>query len=224
MKSSLASLVLTGLFSAFVMGGGESAHAQSGSRSPSPTRPQATASHTLALRGYCPVCVIGSSAWMPGRPDITSVYDGFVYRFPSGEQKAMFDASPDRFATVLNGDSIVSYVKAHKRVPGKLEYALIHDGRLFLFTSEEERLAFQKAPSTFVNADLAFDGQCAVCRVAKQESVPGKPEFATRYKGLRYYFVDAGTRQMFLANPEKFAVPVTEGPDPRSSEGGSASR
>ena len=159
MKSALQSIMFAGLVTTLAIDSGETVRAQSGSRNPGKVRSGATTSKTLALRGYCPVCVIGSGAWIPGRPDMTSVYDGFVYRFPRGEQKAMFDANPNSFAPILNGDSIVSYVKGQKRVPGKLEYAQIHDGRLFLFTSDEERRAFQKSPSTFVNADLAFDGQ-----------------------------------------------------------------
>ncbi|MHB1556997.1 MAG: hypothetical protein ACYC61_05915 [Isosphaeraceae bacterium] len=224
MKSAIQSMSLAGLFAAFVIGGDSAAWAQSGTRQPGPVRSRAAATHSLALRGYCPVCVIGSGSWVPGRPEITSVYDGLLYRFPGDEQKQMFDAEPGKYAPVLNGDSVVALVKTAKRVPGKLDYAQIYGGRLYLFASENERRAFQQAPRSFVDGDLAFGGDCAVCRVARQASMPGKPEFSARYRGLRYYFVDAMTRDMFLASPGKFAVPATGGSGAKSSDGGSGSR
>lgn len=217
------SLTVAGLLATLAVGVAGSARAQSGNRHPSMARSRPTTSNTLGLRGYCPVCVLGSGAWMAGRPDLTSVYDGFVYRFPGDEQKQMFDANPDRYAPVLNGDSVVSYVKSQKRVPGKLEFAQIHDGRLYLFASEDERRAFQQSPGDYARADLAHGGQCAVCRVAKKQAMPAKPEISARYKGLRYVFIDAETRDMFLANPAMFAVPA-QGSAASAPDAGSGSR
>ncbi len=41
------------------------------------------------------------------------------------------------------------------------------------------------------------------------KDVPGKPEFTAIHQGLRYQFVSDKERQVFLANPAKFAAAAT---------------
>jgi YHS domain-containing protein len=149
--------------------------------------------------------------WVPGRPEIATLYDDHVYRFPNEELKRTFDADPAKFTPALHGDSIVSLVKMGKRVPGDVNFSLIHDGRIFLFASEKERQMFREAPKAFADADLAYGGRCAVCRVDFNQEVAGRPESTVHYKGLRYLFPGPVQRATFLANPEKYAVPRGDG-------------
>jgi YHS domain-containing protein len=150
--------------------------------------------------------------WVPGRPEIATLYDEHVYRFPNEELKRKFDADPAKFTPALHGDSIVSLVKTGKRVPGDVNFSLIHDGRVFLVLNEKERQMFRQDPKAFADADLADGGKCAVCRVDSNEEVPGKPEYMVHYKGLRYLFPGPEQRATFLANPEKYAVTRGDGP------------
>ena len=213
MKCALSSLALAVLMT-IAPGVERAVWAQSGTRQrnrPAPSRAQPLPSHSLALRGYCPVCLVTMRKWVPGRPEIATLYDDHVYRFPNEELKRTFDADPAKFTPALHGDSIVSLVKVGKRVPGNINFSLIHDGRIFLFASEKERQTFREAPEKFADADLAYGGKCAVCRVDSHEDVPGKPEYTVHYKGLRYLFPGPEQRATFLASPEKYAVPRGDG-------------
>lgn len=55
-------------------------------------------------------------------------------------------------------------------------------------------------------ANLAIDGNCAVALIEKGELVPGDPEIATEHKGHTYAFPAEEAREMFLAEPEKYAI------------------
>lgn len=102
--------------------------------------------------------------WVKGPPSIQEAFDGHTYYFADQEGKRRFSADPAKYAPVLGGDCVVSLVKTGKRVPGNIRQASLHDGRLFLFANEQGRQMFAADPRSFANADLAFGGQCAVCR------------------------------------------------------------
>jgi YHS domain-containing protein len=193
---------------------------QSGTRQPA----AAQGKETLALRGYCPVCVVNMKKWVPGKPEYSVRYDGHVYRFPGAEQMEMFKADPAKYTPVLHGDCVVCLANMGQRVPGKLDFAQIHQGRVYLFPSEEQRQMFKADPAKYADADLALGGACAVCRVEMQQEVPGKPEFAVHHNGLRYLFPGEEQRKMFLANPAKYAVKPTEGSGPAAGSQSSTIR
>jgi YHS domain-containing protein len=92
---------------------------------------------------------------------------------------------------------------------------------LFLFANEQGKQMFTADPAAFANADLAFGGQCAVCRVDMRQAVAGKPQFTEVHNGLRYRFPSAEQRGMFLANPKKYE---DVGTSVRPATGGSGSR
>lgn len=160
----------------------------------------------LAMDGKCPVCLVKMDKLVDGKAAHTSKYDGKTYRFPSAEQKRMFDADPAAFVPALGGDCTVCLVELGKRVAGSPEHALVHNGRLYLFPGREQLEMFKKNPARYANADVALGGNCAVCKVALKKDVPGKPEIAADYRGMRYYFPDEKTRDMFLAEPDKYAT------------------
>src|SRR5262245_39493921 len=112
MKCSLFSLAIAILLT-IAPGMGRHAWPQSGTRQryrPAPSRDELLPSHSLALRGYCPVCLVTMRKWVPGQPEIASLYDDHIYRFPNEELKRKFDADPAKSTPALHGDSIVSLV------------------------------------------------------------------------------------------------------------------
>ena len=58
----------------------------------------------------------------------------------------------------LGGYCPVCYIAAGKAEPGKPEYSVEHEGKTYLFVSEEAIAAFKKDPSKFLPA---YDGWCA---------------------------------------------------------------
>jgi YHS domain-containing protein len=194
------------------------AWAQSGTRQPAPGSPPSAgqAQAPVALRGYCPVCLVNMKKWVPGRPEFSVVYDGHTYRFPGQEQMQMFQDDPSKYTPALHGDCIVCLKNMNQRVPADLNIGQFHQGRVYFFPSDEQRQMFRSDPAAYADADLALGGTCSVCRVEMNQEVPGKPEFAVHHRGLRYQFPGPQQRDMFLANPEKYAVPpaAAEGSGP----------
>lgn len=144
--------------------------------------------------------------WVRGSAQHTATYDGKRYQFPSAEVRDKFLADPARYVPALGGDCTVCLARMGKRVPGTVQHSAFHKGRLYLFPSEDQKQAFLAEPATFADVDLAAGGVCTVCRVEIGKDVPGKPEIAAYYKGMRYLFPAEEQRKMFLANPERYAV------------------
>lgn len=158
----------------------------------------------VALEGYCAVCLVRGHRWVQGTAEHSVVYDGWKYFFPGENEKEVFLSAPAQYAPVLNGDSVVAYAESGQRVPGNIQQAMLHEGRLYLFQNEAEKQRFARNPAHYARADLAYGGKCAVC-LSHGGNVDGMPEFAARYQGLRYWFPSAKQQAGFLAQPAKFA-------------------
>ncbi len=168
--------------------------------------PQEYADADLAIDGNCPVCLVKSNKVMAGKPEYVSVHDGRRYLFPSPKQKAMFEADPGAFTPALGGKCTVCKVEKGKDVPGKAQFNLTYNKRLYLFPSRKQLDMFNANPDKYAQADVALDGYCPVCRIDIGQDIKGKPELALDYKGKRYLFPTAKQRGIFLANPTKYAV------------------
>lgn len=173
------------------------------------------------LDGYCPVCVVEMKAWEKGNPAITSTFDGVSYVFPSDAIKAKFDANPQKYVPALNGDCIVCYQMAGKRIAGQVQYPALYDNRLYLFPSDKELQAFKANPASFAKADLAVDGECIVCLRKMNQHVPGSPEHTVIHDGLRYQFPSDQEANMFRQSPTQF---VASGPMTNATEMKDSSR
>ncbi len=171
---------------------------------------KAMKSSTIGLDGNCPVCLIKMDKVVKGDPKFSSTYDGVTYFFPGEKQKKMFDADPAAFVPALGGDCTVCKIEMGKAVPGKAEFSVLHDGRLFLFPGEKQMKMFEAAPAKYANADLALGGDCAVCLVKKHEQVKGSEKFTSYYDGMRYQFPGKMQKEMFDKNPTAF-VPAMGG-------------
>lgn len=162
----------------------------------------------VGLDGYCPVCVIEVKKWEKGNPAIQSTFDGVTYSFPNQAIKAKFDANPQKYVPVLGGDCIVCYAKTGKRIPGSVRHSALYSGRLYLFPSDSEKQAFLAEPNSFNDADLAIDGECAVCLVNADKHVPGTAEHTVIHHGLRYQFPSANEAIAFQQSPEQFVSKI----------------
>lgn len=160
----------------------------------------------IGLGGYCPVCVIALKKWEKGNPNITSNYDGVTYLFPSEPIRAKFDAAPEKYAPALNGDCIVCYEKFGKRVPGSVQHAALHDGRLYLFPSDKEKQVFLADANAYTNTDLALGGECVLCLAKFGKHVPGSPDHTVIHNGLRYQFPSENEAKAFAASPHQWVT------------------
>jgi YHS domain-containing protein len=148
--------------------------------------------------------------WVKGNPAIQAKYDGKRYYFPSNEQKETFLADPAKYVPALGGDCTVCAVNMGESIPGSIRHAALSHKRLYLFPSHEQQQEFLANPAKYVDVDLAYGGKCVVCSIEMNKGVAGKPEIAAYHQGLRYLFPSAEQRDMFLANPAKYAVQTTD--------------
>jgi YHS domain-containing protein len=173
--------------------------------------PHDSASTPLGLGGFCPVCLVKGSRWERGTEQFQTVYDGITWRFPNNEAMEMFRKNPAAFVPALNGDCIVCFANAGKRMPGDIRLGVFYQNRVFLFPSPLERDEFVANPARYADADLALNGNCVVCRVKTGKDMPGQPEFTEIHNGLRYQFPSAGEQQMFREQPSLFVSEVPPG-------------
>lgn len=173
---------------------------------------------SVALEGYCPVCIIQMKKWVRGSSEHQVAYDGKTYYFPGEKPKQMFLADPAKYVPALGGDCTVCFAKMGKRVPGNIRHATIHRNRLFLFPGDAQKEEFLSNPKAYADVDLALDGKCAVCLTEMKKEVPGKPEVTAIHQGLRYQFPADKQRKMFLAKPAKYAVKPTGGKQTSNSK------
>lgn len=164
------------------------------------------ADSSVGLQGYCPVCVVEMKKWVKGNPQFSVQQDGKTYLFPNEEQKNMFLDNPAKYTPVLGGDCVVALVEMGKRVPGSLQFAAVHENRLYLFANEKAKSMFVADTGKYADADLALGGKCSVCRVEMNQDVAGVPQFTSIYKGMRYQFPSDKQQQMFNQNPAKYDV------------------
>ncbi len=211
MRREVKAVLVTLLSAVVLVACGVAAQAQSGTRGTTPPESTPTAEKTSkeavpVLDGRCPVCIAELGKWVQGKPEFQTVFDGRTYLFPGAKQKKMFLADPAKYVPALGGDCVVCLTKAAERVLGNIQYHTFYKQRLYLFPSDEQKEAFDEEPDIYADADLAFDGNCAVCRVDMDTQTPGKPEFMAHHDGFRYFFPSDKMREMFLADPEKYAV------------------
>ncbi len=215
-NATIVALSVTGL----LMAGIVVALAQSGAPSARPpgAGQRSGQAAPVALEGYCPVSVIEMRKWVKGDPAHRSEHDGLTYLFADAQGKQMFDANPAKYVPALGGDCVVALVEMGQRVPGNIRHASIHEGRLFLFSDAKGHKMFRGEPAKYADADLAYGGNCVVCRVDMQRDMPGKPELTVVHKGLRYLFPSEDQRDAFLANPAEYEVesPADATPEPGS--------
>jgi YHS domain-containing protein len=176
----------------------------------------------VGLQGYCPVCLAQMRQWIKGDARLSSEFDGKRYYFPGAEQAEMFEQDPLKYVPVLGGDDVVHLARTGKRVGGKLNYGMIHQGRTYFFASGENKQLFQASPESYESADLALDGECIVCRVDMKERVPGKPEFTALYNGLRYQFPGEEQQTAFSKSPARYIEALS--PSPGRTPAGSGTR
>ncbi len=120
---------------------------------PSPGKPAETALHSqqlpagappVGLDGFCPVTLVERRAWVRGNAAHGVVHRGRTYLFAGPEEAKKFFATPDRYGPVLSGNDPVLALDNRVAVPGRREFGVYMDNRVYLFASEESLRRFEK--------------------------------------------------------------------------------
>lgn len=101
------------------------------------------------LEGYCPVDLCERHVWTPGNRQFGATHRGRVYLFSSAEAQQKFMGNPDRYAPVAGGDDPVVAMHQQQSVPGRREFGMFYQGRVFLFAGQQSRDAFRADPNRY---------------------------------------------------------------------------
>jgi YHS domain-containing protein len=166
----------------------------------------------LAAGGYCVTSLRDRREWIPGDMAVGVQFDGRNYAFASARQRDIFMAAPAVYAPVLSGDCPVTFAETGQRIPGKVEFGVVHGGRIYFFATNEARTKFAADPAKFASADLADGGRCIVSRVESRREVAGLPETAVLVGGMRRLFAGAYEQRLYLQQPKRYDPASTAPP------------
>lgn len=188
----------------------------------------------LILDGYDPVAFFTDSKPVKGNSAIRTTWHDAVYQFASDEHKKMFDANPEKYAPAYGGYCGYAVSQGHL-APISVDFWEIRDGRLILQNNKrafdlwlKDSLSLQKAEKYWpellsrngkpfipkeektglVNRDadgLVAGGYDVVSYVTANKAEKGISEHTKLQGGGLYLFTSNDKKQMFSAEPDKYA-------------------
>jgi len=112
-------------------------------------KPTAIQMPTIALDGFCPVSLAQTAKWVKGNIEITTEYEGILFRFASDEARNAFANNPRLYAPVLRGSDAVELLTNRREVIGQRKFGAWYHGQVFLFTNEENYEKFHINPAFY---------------------------------------------------------------------------
>jgi protein disulfide-isomerase len=103
----------------------------------------------VGLDGYCPVTLSERQQWALGDTRFGAIHRGRTYLFLGPNEVKKFLAEPDRFAPVLGGNDPVLALDNRMTVPGRREFGVYSDNRVYLFADQASRKKFEENPSRY---------------------------------------------------------------------------
>lgn len=98
----------------------------------------------IEFEGYCPVELGQRSMWVRGDYNNRLVFEDRLYLFAGKAQMEEFNRNPEKYAPAYQGIDIVVWKERGEKVHGVRNYGAWALGRVFLFSSEENLIKFEK--------------------------------------------------------------------------------
>lgn len=105
-------------------------------------------------------------------------------------------------AIALAGYDPVSLLNDQRLIPGDPNLTVEHNGRVFRFATELDKVAFQKRPESYAPMN---SGRCPVSQVDRGDFQEGDPRWGVVYNGHLFLFKDLIDRDRFAKDPERYA-------------------
>ncbi|MCP4784446.1 MAG: DUF255 domain-containing protein [Fuerstiella sp.] len=128
--------------------------AAKGAKSPGPRTVKST--RIIGLEGFCPVRLLRDREWVSGHEDLTTTYRGITYFFSTEELKKLFLKAPSDYAPQNMGCDPIVLLTEDRAVTGKIRFGAFFDDRLYLFSSEGNRVSFKKSPLKYTRIRQAI--------------------------------------------------------------------
>jgi YHS domain-containing protein len=97
----------------------------------------------LILGGYCAVSLMEDRKLVMGRAEHSIVHQGRTYRFGSLATSERFRRDPARYRPFGGGTCPVTQVEEGITKAGEARWGALYAGRLFVFTSDQNRRLFR---------------------------------------------------------------------------------
>lgn len=106
---------------------------------------------TVGLGGFSPVALTASKVWEKGSDNYVAAFQGVDYFFRSDAERLQFLDSPASFIPGLHGCDPVELSRENRAEAGAIEYGAFYKGRVFFFTSLQNREKFQSHPDWYAD-------------------------------------------------------------------------
>jgi protein disulfide-isomerase len=103
----------------------------------------------LGLDGYCPVTLVERQQWTMGAAAYGVIHRGRTYLFLGPNEVKKFLTNPDLYSPVHSGYDPVLALDNQTLVPGRREYGVYSDNRVYLFADEASRRKFEQNPQRY---------------------------------------------------------------------------
>ena len=108
------------------------------------------AAQNWALGGFDPVSYASDGRAVPGRSDISTMWQGQLWHFVSEENRARFEADPRAFQPAFEGSCVVSLAEG-RREPGDPRYFARVGGTLYLTRSGQAQQELAQDPRGIID-------------------------------------------------------------------------
>ncbi|MGL6194391.1 MAG: DUF255 domain-containing protein [Thermoguttaceae bacterium] len=101
------------------------------------------------LDGFCPVELQDNECWVAGNQDCALIFRGQFYLFSNLDALQKFAKNPARYTPVACGEDVVQMASNGERVKGKRNFGAWYQGRIYLFSNQENYEMFAERPSYY---------------------------------------------------------------------------
>ena len=105
-----------------------------------------------AFGGLCLPSVHETRSLVSGTPQFALQFHGKTLFFTDAQQLQKFKNNPETYWPMYDGNCPVTMAENRKAVEGKLEYAAMFRGKLWLSSSPQHMQKFVKRPTTYANS------------------------------------------------------------------------
>jgi YHS domain-containing protein len=109
----------------------------------------------IAIDGHDPVAYFTLNQATPGNEAITATHQGATYRFVSADNKALFEADPDKYAPQYGGYCAYGASQGYK-APVEADKFSIVDGKLYLNYNGRVQSTWRKDTAGYIDKADAF--------------------------------------------------------------------
>jgi YHS domain-containing protein len=169
------------------------------------------ASKQPELKGFDPAAYLLQGKAVRGAPEHSVTYQGRLYYLSSEEARKKFEEDPEKHLPRLGGLCTTALGGPYSnRFDGDPEVFDVHEGRVYLFSSERARRSYQRDPKHYIVpaesrfAKPALEGFCPVTYQRLQQALKGNEQFSAYYGKWIYHLLDEQALADFRKDPKRY--------------------